>query len=108
MKIYLGIPYSHKSRWVRWRRFRKANAIAARLFREGHHVFSPISHCHYLALKHDLPKGSKFWKEYNKCFLDWCEELHYIPLGNTWKTSRGLCAEIKYAERLGKKIIRVT
>lgn len=46
MRVYLATPYSHPDPKVREARFQAVNAVAAQLMRDGHHVYSPISHAH--------------------------------------------------------------
>lgn len=107
MKIYLATPYS--SRWKvcpwtqRWLRFRKINKIAAGLMREGHHVYSPISHTHPIARAGDLPKGWEFWKAYDKTFILWCDEV-WIYKAPGWHESKGVLSEIVIARELGRPI----
>jgi len=65
--IYLACPYSHPDSNVREYRFKMANRAAAKLMRDGHIVYSPISHTHPIAMEGDLP-------------LDWAyEDLRRKP-----------------------------
>lgn len=103
-KIYLAIPYNDDSQEVRELRFQKSNEIAAALFNRGHLVFSPISHSHPIANQCDLPKGHKFWRKWNKTFIEWCDILYVITIDG-WKESRGVQGEIRMARKMGKEII---
>ena len=103
MKIYLACPYSHKNGTIRHQRFIEANDIAAQLMKQGHHVFSPISHTHPIAIQCDLPLGFDFWEEYDTCFIGWCDEVFVLRL-NGWAESKGVKAEIKIATKLKKPV----
>ena len=103
MRIYLATPYSHPDPEVREARFQLVNAVAARLMREGHHVYSPISHTHPIALAGDLPKGWDFWEAYDRTFIDWAEEVH-ILLAEGWQESKGVQAEMKIATDTAKPV----
>lgn len=71
--------------------------------REGHIVFSPISHSHPIAVQCDLPKGWDFWHEFDKAFIEWADEV-YILKKSGWKESIGVQAEIKIAKSLNKPV----
>jgi hypothetical protein len=101
--IYLASPYSHfLIRVERERHFAVLNC-AARLIGEGNVVFSPIVHCHPIK---ELMRGCgdwDTWKEYNKTFLDHCEEMIVLMLTG-WEESVGVKAEIEYTKALNKPI----
>jgi hypothetical protein len=103
MRIYLATPYSHPDPTVREARFRVVNAVAAQLMRAGHHVFSPISHCHPIALAGELPTDWKYWEAYDRGFLEWADEM-YIVAQEGWAESAGVRAEILLVRKLGKAI----
>jgi len=103
MRIYLACPYSHTDPNVRQKRFEQANMAAAKLMQEGHHVFSPISHTHPIALAGDLPKGWDYWQEYDRMFIEWCEVVYVLAIDG-WDDSVGVQAEIAIAEELGKVV----
>ena len=103
MRVYLATPYSHPDPEVREARFRAVNAVAAQLMREGHHVYSPISHTHPIALAGDLPKGWDFWEAYDRAFINWAEEVHVL-MAEGWKESTGVQAEVGIAAELGKPV----
>ena len=103
-KIYLATPYSHPDPPVRLFRFDAVNKVAAQLMSDGFLVFSPISHTHPIAEAGDLPKGWEFWKEYDKTFIEWADEV-YVLKAQGWETSTGVQAEIKIAEEMGKPVV---
>jgi hypothetical protein len=101
--VYLATPYSHPERVVRLQRFEKVNAVAARLMRDGMHIFSPISHTHPIAEAGDLPLGFDFWQKYDTAFLNNCCKLIVLRLDG-WEKSVGVTAEIEIAKSLGLPI----
>lgn len=104
MKIYLACPYSDDSAEVRLARFHLANEYAARLIREGHIVFSPISHSHSIAIESGSPLGYDFWRTQDEAFIEWCDAVYVLPLKG-WTESSGVQDEIAIAEILGKELV---
>jgi hypothetical protein len=98
--IYLASPYTHDDETVRTQRFWQACAVAGRLMREGHKVFSPIAHSHPIALCGGLPTHWEFWKEYDEAVLESCSELWILTLPG-YLESTGVAAETAIAEALG-------
>ena len=113
MKIYLALPYSGMEEMS----FEIANKIAAKLMREGHIVFSPISHSHPIAIKHNLPGNWEFWKEFGESFVDWAEQIHVVCIhrhngvafngANLILKSKGVQGEIAKAQEQGKEICSI-
>lgn len=81
------------------RRFHAVARVAARLFREGKAVFSPILHCHELARLNKMPTDAAFWDYYNTGMLTKCDELYVLRLSG-WENSVGVTQEIGRASRL--------
>lgn len=100
--IYLASPYSHSNPATRERRFRIVCREAARMMRHGQQVFSPIAHTHPIA-QFDLPKGWEFWEEFDRWYISRCDEVVVLMLRG-WRESKGVQAEIKIAEELGKPV----
>ncbi len=97
--IYLACPYSHEDPQIMLERFARVNAVAAKLMLEGHHVFSPISHSHPIAMAGELPTGWEFWESYDRQMISHCEKLIVLCLPG-WSVSRGVSAEIAIAQEL--------
>jgi len=96
---YLASPYSDPSEIVRELRYRAVeSAVVARLH-EGVHVYSPIVHCHPLAVRYDLPKDAKFWMEYNKAMIRLAWEFEVLRLPG-WEESVGIKSEIAFVDSL--------
>jgi hypothetical protein len=98
------VPYSHPDPAVRQTRFETANRTAARLMREGRHIFSPISHTHPIALAGTLPLDWTYWQAYDAALLRCCIRLLVIKLEG-WLESVGVQGEIKLARELGLEIV---
>lgn len=106
MKIYLAIPYkfnpdlSHSI----------VSEVTAKLMQKGHTVFSPISHGHFVSdyLPDNLRTDSKWWMQHDLPFIEWCDALHVVSIGDEGMTlieqSHGVQEEMKEAKRLGKSI----
>lgn len=104
LKVYLAIPYTGMEE----KSFKTVNAIAAKLFRNGQIVYSPISHWHSVALENDLPTVWDYWERLDTEFLKWCDYILMVDVGENGKelikNSKGCTAELKIAKDLGKEI----
>lgn len=103
MKIYLAAPYTHKDKAVVLDRVSRINKKAAALMREGHIVFSPISHSHPIAVENELPTTFEYWRKMNHSFIDWCDTVFVLQLDG-WGQSIGVKDEIVYCRNLKKPI----
>lgn len=99
--IYLASPYSDPDPTVEARRFDDVCAAASDLMRKRFHVFSPIAHCHPIALRGRLPTDYAYWSEYNREMLTACDEFWILTLPG-WQESVGLKGETAIALQLGK------
>lgn len=104
MKLYLASPYSHKDPEVRLQRFEAANKKAAELMREGHTVFSPLSHSHPISLHMDNCLDHDFWLKQDMAFLEWCDAI-YLLCTDGWLESKGIAVELEWARRNGRPVI---
>lgn len=75
------------------------NYVTAQLLEKGFIVFSPISHCHHLAMEYNLPTDAKHWEEFNKRFLMVSQALLIITIPG-WKESIGVQNEIEMAKSI--------
>ncbi len=98
--VYLAVPYSHDDPSVVEDRFNAVNQFAAKLIAEGHHVISPISMCHPIAMQGNLPGDWEYWQKYAKKCLSVCHSM-YILMLDGWQGSQGVNAEIEIAMELG-------
>lgn len=98
--IYLASPYTHKNESVRAERYRIAAQATTLLLKDGKHCYSPIVHCHQIAIDYKLPPDFNFWMEYNYAMLSRCTMLHILPLPD-WEQSKGVAAERAFALERG-------
>lgn len=97
--IYLAGPYSHDDAEIREQRFEALTQKAAELMRDGHIVYSPITHGHAIAERHDLPLSFDWWQ--GQCFgmLRHASKLVVLRLVG-YQQSIGVREEIKVAMSL--------
>ncbi len=100
-RIYLASPYTHKDEEVMTFRYGKALKASARLINLGFLVFSPIVHCHPIAIAHELERDYNFWQDYSTSFLlNWAEAVAVLLLPGALN-SKGVQAEITIAQETG-------
>ena len=102
--IYLAAPYSHESKLIRFERFEKINAMAARLMQARLYIFSPISHTHPIAEAGELPKGWEYWKWYDEQYLAVCKAMIVYAMQGHLE-SIGVQAEIRFMESVGRRVL---
>jgi hypothetical protein len=103
MKIYLATPYTHTDPDIREFRFHEINVVAAHIMKSGIYVFSPISHTHPIAVAGDLPIDWSYWENYDRTFLEWCDEL-WVYCSEGWEESKGVRVEIEVAKEMEKPV----
>ena len=102
-KVYLASPYSHSNPAIREDRYQRVSKVAGELieFYSGKKaIFCPIAHTVSIAAYSDLDDLD--WEEFMDQDLVWlstCDELYVLQLKG-WEKSKGVRAEIKFAERL--------
>lgn len=104
--IYLASPYTHEDPAVMEERFIRVENLTAALLRRGNIVFSPIVHCHALAVKFDLPKDFSFWEKYCLQMLMRATKLYVYTLPD-WEKSRGVQSELFFASKHGIDIFQI-
>lgn len=99
--IYLASPYTHGDPNVQQERYEKITRIGARLTEKyGHAFFLPITQSHQLVEANPNLNGSfESWEEIDLTVLSRCDALWVVTLDG-WRASRGVLAEIKFAEEL--------
>lgn len=93
---YLGSPYSHKNPAVRHARYLAARQTLQEYLERRVWTYSPIVHCHHLAVEGGLPTDAKFWEEYDFAMVRASKGLLVLMLPG-WAESVGLGGEIEYA-----------
>ena len=101
--IYLAGPYSHTESTVRHKRYEQLTAKAAELMKDGHVVFSPITHGHAVDEAHDLPTDFIWWEQQCLGMLKHASKLIVLTLDGHLE-SKGVKAEVEFALTLGIEI----
>lgn len=98
--IYIASPYSDPDPKVMEQRFDAVCRYAGSLMQQGAVVYSPIAHCHPIAVRVDLPRTWDFWGQFDRQMLSRATGVHVLKLPG-WESSRGVDAEVKIAIELG-------
>jgi len=98
--IYLASPYSHESHTVMRDRFDAVCEYAGRMMQTGKIVYSPIAHCHPIAMSVGLPTDWEYWQTFCHVMLSRCTEMRVLQLAG-WHESAGVTAEVCMAAKLG-------
>lgn len=69
-------------------------------------LYSPILHCHPIALAHQLPLDAHSWWEFNRTMLDAANRLFLLKAVG-WQSSRGVRQELAYADAEGIPVYTV-
>jgi len=101
--LYLASPYSHVEETRREERYRAATRAAHWLLSIRCWTYSPIVHCHSLAILYNLPKDFEFWRDYNYAMLESAHSLYLLNIEGLWD-SIGVQLEIEFARRNKKPI----
>ena len=96
---YLASPYSSPDLAICALWAQAAQRATAWLLAQRVWVYSPIVHCHELALAHSLPKDFAFWRDYNFAMLERARGLIILTIEG-WKESKGVSAELAHAKDL--------
>ena len=99
--LYLASPYSDPDPLIMKTRFLLAEQVTARLLQREIWVYSPIVHCHELALKYELPTDFTFWRAYNFAMLRHADELFVLKIPATLN----YCIPINPFENRQSKIV---
>lgn len=102
---YLACPYANKDSKVEAKRLAEVTKFAAKLMKNGIHVFSPLTHNAPL-VKYGLGRSWNFWLNYDLFVLSKCEKIIVLQLDG-WEKSVGVRAEIKKAKQLKIPIIYI-
>lgn len=106
---YLAVPYTFAHADARVQaavqetRFEIVNAVAATLIKEGHLIYSPISHSHPIFQSGVAGGDWETWKKLDLALLAVCKRLLVLRLDG-WKESEGVQSEIVEARRLGIRV----
>jgi hypothetical protein len=104
--IYLASPYTDKDPTVMEQRFDQMCRIAGYYMRQGTVVYSPIVHCHPIAIRVDLPRDWAFWQRFDEESVKMAGAVHVIQLPG-WEKSKGVAAEVEVAKLAGIPVFYV-
>ncbi len=96
--IYLASPYTGTPAEME-DRYQQVLEHTAWMLNKRIWVYSPIVHCHLLALRYSLPKTAGYWKDYNYNMLVPAIELRVLKLDG-WESSAGITNEVDFADEL--------
>lgn len=97
--IYLASPYSHPDLRVRRDRYYATQDCVAWMLANRIWVYSPIVHCHFMAIEYELPKDAKYWRPYNRAMLRYAAALWTLRIPG-WQNSEGIKDELESALEL--------
>lgn len=97
--IYLASPYSHPDELQQRTRFMLAEQATAKMLSDGRIVFSPIVHCHAIAVKYTLPTDFTFWQRYCIGMLTKASEFAILDIPG-WRESKGVIHELSVARAM--------
>lgn len=103
MYTYLASPYSGTVDQQNDRYYQVMTATS-QLLTSGLAVYSPITHCHHMAVEHKLPGNIEFWHWFDKIMITQSNCFAMLTLPG-WEKSSGIRAEYKIAKKLGKPIV---
>lgn len=100
---YLSTPYSKFPGGMPLAFFKAAD-IAAQLLKSGAPVYSPIAHCHPIALFGNInPLDHSIWIPLDELMMRRCDSLIVVHMDG-WQESKGMAHEIEAFTRAGKPI----
>lgn len=97
--IYVASPYTHQDISVMEARYHKAMDLTAFLLKKEWWCYSPIVHCHEMAVKFDLPRDFGFWKRYNWHMLLQASAFFVLDIDG-WQESKGVAEEFEFAKHV--------
>ena len=99
---YLASPYTGTQHEMR-KRYGLALRATASLIAEKIWTYSPIVHCHEMAVLYNMPRDIDFWREYDTDTVHTCRELYVLQIPG-WQESAGVAYEMRLAEKYNKPI----
>jgi len=97
MYKYMASPYTAPTPDLMDKRFDEAMRAAAWLLKRNIWVYSPIVHCHQMAIRYSLPKDHVYWKSYDTAMLLSSSGMLILTIEG-WDKSSGIRDEQEVAE----------
>jgi hypothetical protein len=94
--IYLASPYTGTKEEMQ-ERYDRVLHVTATLLCGRVWVYSPIVHCHDMAVKYRLPRDINFWHAFDKAILSSAREFWILMLPG-WEVSKGILFEYAVAD----------
>ncbi len=79
---------------------------AGELMKGGLVIYSPIAHCHPIAVRTGLPRDWSFWQKLDHDMIRGASAVWVLQLPG-WETSKGVAAEIGIATELGIPVVPI-
>lgn len=98
--LYLASPYSDPDPFIMELRFDLVCRAAGKLMNQGLVVYSPIAHCHPIAVRVGLPRDWEFWQRFDTEMLKAATSFYILTIPG-WNDSKGVLAEREIAESMG-------
>jgi len=100
---YLATPYSKYPSGIE-QAFIDASKLAGLLMRAGMRVYSPIAHCHPIAIHASIdPMDHSIWLPFDRAMMQAADVL-FVAHMDGWQESYGIAEEIKFFELARKPI----
>lgn len=104
--FYLATPYTNYPDGIEIA-FREASRLCAELLKSGIEAYSPIAHCHPLAMHGDLDALDRdFWLKYQRSMMLRCDGLIVAEM-IAWNESHGIRHEIEFFTKSRKPIFHL-
>lgn len=103
---YLASPYTNFEDGIEIA-FREVARLAAKLLTAGVHTYSPIAHCHPMAIHGDIDALDRdFWLQYQETMMARCDVLIVAEM-KSWQKSLGIAHEIAFFLRAKRTIFQL-
>ena len=97
--IYLASPYTAKTKELQEANYQAVLRLCGKVLQKRYNVWSPIVHCHTMAVLYDLPTDFGFWRTYNHDFVRRADAV-WVACIPYWQDSKGVADEIEFATQL--------
>lgn len=102
--IYLASPYTSPDREVMESRYKQIMLVVREFLLNGQVVYSPILHCHPIAVEYGLPRDFNFWQAFDHAMIRAASFVMIIQLEG-WEDSIGIKNEVDFARSISKPVV---